>query len=148
LCLAVLALLSAASARASQEGAMALWSFTFQSSRIPADYQINNWKLQVSLVPEKTSFMQGEPVYLSFLIRNNSSEDLQDIVGGDTYNWLNRPERFSVRIVRDDGVQVPLRERPPGRPGGNRHVSPVKISSNGSYRFALFLPDWAEFKEP
>lgn len=147
-CLVVLAVLSSVSARASQEGAMELSAFTSQSSRIPSDYQTNNWKLQVSLVPEKTSFMQGEPVYLSFLIRNNSSEDLQLVVGGDTFNWLDRPERFSVRIVRDDGVQVPLRELPPGRPGGNRLVGPVKISSSGSYRFALFLPDWAEFKEP
>jgi hypothetical protein len=92
--------------------------------------------------------MLGEPIYLSFTIRNNSAEDLAVIVGGDRFNWLRRPERFTVEAVRDNGVQVQPRELPPGRPGGNDSVGPQKIPANGSYSFSLFLPDWVEFQAP
>ena len=110
------------------------------------DYQVEDWKLQVSLIPEKTSFMLGEPIYLSFTVHNSSTADLQIIAGGDTSNPLGRPERFNVETVRDDGVRVPI---PESRDGfGNSAVGPQRLPANGSYSFSLFLSDWAALKEP
>jgi hypothetical protein len=112
------------------------------------DYQLKDWTLQVNLVPEKNSFMLGEPIYLSFTIHNKSTQDLQVVVGGDTLNGLHRPEKFTVVATRDDGLRVPLREMPTTRPGGNASVGPQKIPANGTYNYSLFLADWLEFKEP
>ena len=51
--------------------------------------------IEVNLVPDKSTVMLGEPVYLSFVVENNSDHDLQVIVDGDYRNALGRPETFS-----------------------------------------------------
>lgn len=113
------------------------------------DYQLKGWNLQVSLDPEKASYVQGEPIYVYFTIHNNSAEDLQVIVGGDDMNELNRPERFKVLVTRGNGSAIPARELPPVVPrSGNRTIGPQKIPARGSYRFSLLVADWANLREP
>jgi hypothetical protein len=91
-----------------------------------------------------------EPIYLSCTVANRSSEDLEVVVGNDTWNMLGRPERFTMQVVRDDGVGCRsasfLRVSPLAI--GNRLSGPQRIPAGGSYTFSLFLPDWVEFKEP
>jgi len=110
-----------------------------------SDYTVGTWKLRVRLVPEKSTFMLGEPIYLSFEIMNNSNEDLQVIVGGDHFNWLERPEQFTVQGIRDNGSRVQPQDLPPGKRGGSEFVGPQKIPAGRTYTFSLFLPDWLEF---
>jgi hypothetical protein len=129
-------------------GLILVMAFGAPAALSQQDYQLGNWKLQVSLVPEKASFVAGEPINLSFTIRNNSTQDLQVLLVADTFNWLYRPERFTIQVVREDGLRVPIRELPPGRPGGNRKIGPEKIPANGTYSFSLSLSDWVDLKEP
>jgi hypothetical protein len=109
-------------------------------------YEVNDWKLEVSLVPEKSTVLVGEPVFLAFLVRNLSAEDLQVLVGGDTLNRLRRPGTFKVQVVDADGRPMPTPESPPA--GGSSARGPQNLPVGGTYRFSLFLPDWTEFKGP
>jgi len=88
--------------------------------------------------------MIGEPIYLSFIVQNDSNQDLQVLVGGDYRNALGRPETFTVTVLREDGKHVP---QPVAGPGFGGLVGPQKLASWGSYTFKLFLPHWATFAE-
>jgi hypothetical protein len=111
-------------------------------------YTVNGWKLGVTLVPEKTVIMVGEPIQLSFDVRNYSTQDLQVIDGGCTsmdFN-LGRPKCFSVQVSREDGTVLPARKH---NGGGNSLEGPQKIAANDIYRSPLLrLSDWAALMSP
>src|SRR6267142_4415736 len=107
-------------------------------------YAVDAQQIGVKLVPDKPTIMIGEPIYLSFIVQNDSNQDLQVLVGGDYRNALGRPETFTVTVLREDGKHVP---QPVAGPGFGGLVGPQKLASWGSYTFKLFLPHWATFEE-
>lgn len=100
---------------------------------------------EVSLVPDQPSVMLGEPVHLSFFVKNHSACDLQIIIGGDYRNRLGRPNTFTVTVRGEDGRTVPQPDA--GLFGGG--ISGLKeIAAGGTYTFRLFLPHWATPEKP
>src|ERR1700730_931565 len=101
---------------------------------------VDNTQIQVKLIPDKSTIMIGDPVYLTFAVLNNSDLDLQVMVGGDYRNSLGRPESFCVTTISEDGERVAQPDA--GQTMGGL-FGPQKIAANGSYMFKLFLGDWA-----
>ena len=100
-------------------------------------------QIETCLLPEKTTIMLGEPIYLSFIVQNKSHQNLQVLVGGDYRNALGRPETFSVSTVGENGRNVPQQKLLFS--GGGR-IGPKQIPEKGQYTFRLFLPNWATFE--
>lgn len=124
----------------------AMFSFLLFPSRIAAQTYTTEqgYQIEVNLIPDKTTIMLGEPIYLSFCIRNRSNIDLGLVEGGDYRNTLGRPESFSVIVARQDGKQVP---QPKTGPNMGGIVGSRKIPANGEYAIKLLLPHWATFEE-
>src|SRR5262249_8320894 len=59
--------------------------------------------IRVSLVPDQTEIMVGEPVYLSFTVRNLTWSSMRTIQGGDYRNKFGRPESYSVGAINERG---------------------------------------------
>lgn len=102
-------------------------------------------QIEVTLVPDKPTIMLGEPIYLSFVLKNHSEEDLNITVGGDYRNALGRPESFTVTVMGQDGKTVP---KPSAGMNFGGLIGPKKLPRNGDYTFRLFLPHWAMFAKP
>jgi len=107
-------------------------------------YSANGAPIEVSLLPEKSVIMLGEPIHLSFIVRNLSGTDLHFSEGGDYRNRLGRPESYDVRAVRSDGKQVPKPEILIGMGG---LIGGVEVPASGAATRHLFLPHWAPFEE-
>jgi hypothetical protein len=101
--------------------------------------------IEVSLVPEKNPVMVGEPVYLSFVVKNKTKRDLQVIIGGDYQNLLGRPSSFTVQVTDEAGRAVP---QPDAGQDLGGISGPQRIPSAGTYSFRLFLPHWATIDRP
>ena len=101
--------------------------------------------IETSLVPDKKEVMLGEPVYLSYVVKNKSAKDLQVVVGGDYRNGLGRPDSFTVTVTEDNGAKVP---QPKTSESMGGVVTSQVIPASGSYVFRLFLPHWAVFDHP
>jgi hypothetical protein len=114
------------------------------ASQAAINKSIDSNMIEVSLVPEKATFMLGEPIYVSFIVRNKSDQNLQVIVGGDYRNGLGRPESFTVTTIDKKGNKVPQPDAGTSM-GGLR--GPQKLPSKGQYAFQLFLPNWATFEK-
>ncbi|MDQ3800062.1 MAG: HEAT repeat domain-containing protein [Acidobacteriota bacterium] len=102
-------------------------------------------RFEVNLIPDKPEIIVGEPIYLSFEVKNLSDVDLGILDGGDYRNRLGRPLSFSIKAVRDDGSEVPVPEINISMGG---LISYRKAPKNGKHTFRLFLPLWAPFTEP
>jgi hypothetical protein len=105
---------------------------------------VNTKEIAVSIIPDKTTFMLGEPVYISFTVYNYSDHDVQVETGGDSRNKLGRPESFTVMVVDEHGLPIAQPDADPNFGGlGGREEIPAK----GNYTFRLFLPQWATFEK-
>ena len=107
-------------------------------------YTVNGHQIRTSLVPDKTTIMLGEPIYVPFIVQNQSDQDLQVLVGGDYRNRLGRPESFTVIVVGKDNKHVP---QPNAGMSMGGMFGPQRIPAKGQYTFQLFLPNWAAFEE-
>ena len=96
--------------------------------------------VEVALRPDKPEVMLGEPVYLSFTVRNLSDNDLQSLQGGDYRNRFGRPESYSVAVVDGQGQALPVLDAGPSFGG---IMGPQKIPAKGTWTRRLFLPHWA-----
>jgi HEAT repeat protein len=119
-------------------------SFLFYTPAQGQTYSVNGAPIEVSLLPEKSVIMLGEPIHLSFIVRNLSETDLRFSEGGDYRNRLGRPESYDVRAVRSDGKQVPKPEILFSMGG---LVGSLKAPAGGAATRHLFLPHWAPFEE-
>ncbi len=108
-------------------------------------YEVNGWKLEVSLRFDKPEFMLGEPAWFTFEVRNLSDVDLEVMVGGDYRNEVGRPDSFKIKFVGADGKPVP---QPTVQMHMGGFTGPQKLAAKGSYDFRLFAPHWATFSEP
>ena len=119
--------------------------FVAQTSRVNCEtYTVNGFEFQTRLVPDKTTIMLGEPVYVSFIVDNHSEQDFDVIIGGDYRNRLGRKARFTVIVQGEDNRQVP---QPDAGPGMGGTEGPRKVPAGGNHAFRLFLPNWATFQE-
>jgi hypothetical protein len=82
-------------------------SFLFYAPAQGQTYSVNGAPIEISLLLEKSVIMLGEPIHLSFIVRNLSGTDLRFSEGGDYRNRLGRPESYDVRAMGSDGKQVP-----------------------------------------
>jgi HEAT repeats len=117
-------------------------SSLFYTSAQGQAYSVNGAQIEVSLAPEKSVIMLGEPIHLSFIVRNLSGTDLCFSEGGDYRNRLGRPESYDVRAVRSDGNQVIKQIFMLGMAGV---VGAVEVPVGGAATRHLFLPHWAPF---
>lgn len=106
---------------------------------------IKGWRLEMLLVPERTTFMAGEPIYLSFKVHNHSVEYLQIYDGGDTRNRLDRPNAYRVRVRPVGGTALPLRDAGPTL-GGSAYAR--RILPDDGFSKELFLPNWVHLTRP
>ena len=119
--------------------------FVTQTSQVTCEtYTVYGYEIQTRLVPDKTTVMLGEPIYVSFIVENHSEQDLDVLVGGDYRNRLGRPESFSVTVQGEDKRHVP---QPDAGPGMGGLLGPEQIPAGGNYAFRLFLPNWTTFQE-
>ena len=108
-----------------------------------ATYQAGSWQVEVTLVPDKSEILLGEPTSLSYIVKNLSRENLEVLVGGDYQNDLGRPASFQVRAQRRDGQWV---DQPKVGFSTGGLVGPKPLPAGGTYAFRLFLPHWATFE--
>lgn len=119
-------------------------SFVLYAPAQGQTYSVNGAPIEISLAPEKTVIMLGEPIHLSFIVRNLSGTDLRFSEGGDYRNRLGRPESYDVRAVGSDGKLVP---RPENLTTMGGIVGGVEVPAGGAATRQLFLPHWALFEE-
>ena len=100
--------------------------------------------IRVALIPDKREIMVGEPVSLSFVVRNLTDNDLQTIQGGDYRNRLGRPENYAVKVVDPNGRAVPLLDAGPTMGG---QEGPQEIPAKGTWAHRLFLPRWVKLTQ-
>ena len=121
------------------------WLFVLASAPVvAAAFRAGAWPVDVTLAPDKPAIMLGEPAWLSFTVKNLSSENLQILVGGDYGNELGRPSSFAVKTTRKDGKWV---SQPDAGLSTGGLIGPKDLPAGGSYVFRLFLPHWATFAE-
>lgn len=101
--------------------------------------------LKASVTPEKKEFMLGEPTYFAFTVENPTDKGWGFDVGGDHRNRLGRPDSFEVTVRGADGKTVPQPDSG-GNMGGLSWA--VKLPTDGTHTFTLFLPHWATFDKP
>jgi hypothetical protein len=118
--------------------------FLFYAPVYGQTYSVNGALIEVSLQPDKAVIMLGEPIHLSFIVRNLSDTDLIFSEGGDYRNRLGRPESYDVRAVRSDGKPV---SKPEIQLSMGGLVGGVKAPAGRAATRDLFLPHWAPFEE-
>ncbi len=118
--------------------------FLYYTSAQGQTYSVNGMPIEVSLLPEKSVIMLGEPIHLSFIVRNLSGTDLRFSEGGDYRNRLGRPESYDVRAVRSDGKQV---YKPEILISMGGILGSVRAPAGAAATLRLFLPHWAPFEE-
>ena len=102
-------------------------------------------RFEVNLIPDKSEIMIGEPLFLSFEVKNLSNVDLAFSDGGDYRNKLGRPLSYDIKAIGDDGREVPVPEIKYNMGG---MIGLRKIEKNGgTYAVRLFLPLWSPFEE-
>ncbi len=114
-------------------------------AQAPTRVTVKGWKLAVSLIPEKHTFMLGEPIYLTYKVQNLSAVDLLIPEGGDYRNPLGRPNRYRV-VVRPKGGK-PLQVVSSGF-GLGGITSQRRLPADGEFSRELFLPNWARITKP
>ena len=118
--------------------------FLFYTPAYGQTYSVNGALIEVSLLPDKPVIMLGEPIHLSFIVRNLSETNLEFGEGGDYRNRLGRPESYDVRAVRSDGKPV---SKPEILLSMGGLLGIVKVPAGGAATRHLFLPHWAPFEE-
>jgi hypothetical protein len=98
---------------------------------------VKGWALEVRVVPERRTFMVGEPIYMTFKVRNSSVVDLLLPEGGDYRNRLGRPNRYRCVVQPRGGKPLPLVDSGPAFGGisSNR-----QLPAGGAFARELFLP--------
>jgi len=77
-------------------------------------YTVKNARIKVTLVPEKPSYLQGEPIRLIYTITNLSNHTVDILPGVEPFD-IPIYTGFQFRAVRNDGLLVlpPLQQRHP-----------------------------------
>ena len=109
------------------------------------EYEVSGSKFEVALSPEKPSVMFGEPMHVSFTVRNHSERPLHVLDGGDYKNAFGRPDSFKISVTSEDGKTLPMLD---ARYNMGGLIFPRPVPAGGSYIFPLTLSHWARIEKP
>jgi hypothetical protein len=83
-----------------------LWSIGLTMPQAEAQtYTVKGNKIALALVPEKSVFLLGEPIRMSFVVRNLSPHDLTIDIGSQPFSSYDRTG-LRLEARRDDGLRV------------------------------------------
>jgi len=105
------------------------------------EFKVGSAELNVSLLPDKPEIMVGEPVYLSFQVKNRSDQDLQSIQFGYPRSEMNKSICYDLTVRDVNGKALRLVD------GGwdfGGPIGPWKIPAKGTWVRRLFLPEWVK----
>lgn len=127
---------------------------TFQSVRAEGEsgdlssggekFNAGEWQIEVRLVPDKSTIILGEPLYLTYEVQNHSDQNLWVLVGGDNQNRFGRPNSFTVQVARVDGQILPQLDAV--SIGGGITVI-RELPAHSAYKFRLLLQDWVTLEK-
>ncbi|HWB60589.1 MAG TPA: HEAT repeat domain-containing protein [Chthoniobacteraceae bacterium] len=123
-------------------------------SEVVAEYAKAVKGISATLVAEKPAMLPGEPIYASFIVKNNSDaeatiylhDDSETQYGQDPDTGSGGGERnIKLTAVDKEGAKVAAVPFPPEaeqavESHGMPISTPVKIAAGGSHEFKLFLP--------
>ena len=69
-------------------------------------YRVNNQSLKAGFVPNKTTLVWGEPMFVTLTVQNLDEETFTFEFGGD-YRGSGRHERFKIKVTDSDGKLLP-----------------------------------------
>lgn len=94
---------------------------------------------------EKTSFFLGEPIFVTFRVRNIGTASVQFPRGGN-YRAPGTHDRFSFTAIDSDGERVRDPVKPSGMGGGLG--SYATLSGAGEYEETVMVNRWCFFPHP
>ncbi len=101
------------------------------------------WAVRVE--PEKKKVTLGEPLTLTFFVKNATNEPRGLELGGDYRNRLGRPESFEVTVINNAAKPMPVPDAGPTKGGIS---SNVLLKPDGETKVELKLSDWATITQP
>src|SRR5262245_58692081 len=108
-------------------------------------YQSGDKRAEAGFVPNKTEAVVGEPLRITFQMKNVGTKEFSYWFGGD-YRFSGRHDRFRVRAFDADGnLQPDPREN---RVGGNGITSPLPVKPGQTARHVLRLGDYRTLSKP
>lgn len=128
--------------------ALATFAAMLAPSRARAEeYWLDGYEVEVTLRPERESFLLGEPVTLMLTFRGRSDAALELLLSGDRggEQW---PDDFEVTVTDPDGKTLP---RPEGDRGAEIYTNVAMRASSHSQptmNIVVSLANWAELKKP
>lgn len=109
------------------------------------DCNISNTTVRCGFVPYKTQCVAGEPLHVSFLIKNVGTNDFEFRFGGD-YRGLGRHDRFNIVVTDTNGNILP---DPVNRKFfGGGFVQTLKLKANDTFTNILDLTSFRVVDNP
>ena len=107
-------------------------------------YRVNNQSLKAGFVPNKTTVVWGEPMFVTLTVQNLDEETFTFEFGGD-YRGSGRHERFKIKVTDSDGKLLPDPSR--GFEGGGI-LSPRVVRGRDAVVETVELADFRSLPGP
>ena len=106
-------------------------------------YNVGKYEVEAGFAPDKTEIIMGEPLFITFFVKNVGDKPFHLETGGDYRG--GRAARFKISAVDADGNKV----KDPFT-GMNRGgiVGYPKVDPGECYAERRSLPKWCEFERP
>ena len=107
-------------------------------------YDTNGVSIEAGFVPDKTEIISGEPVFITFYVKNIGDKPYRFFVGGDNRGSV-RHNNFRITAVDVKGqlVKDPYSYDNFGGRGNN-----INLESGDIYAERLYLDHWCAFEKP
>lgn len=107
-------------------------------------YELDGFELDAGFTPDKPECLLGEPLFITFSVKNVSDDPYRFFVGGDIRGSV-RHNSFRITAVNADGqpVKDPYSYNHFGGPGND-----VVLESGESHSERLYLGFWCAFEKP
>lgn len=119
--------------------------FSFSDAKSEIYTTTDGHKFEVSLIPDKHSILQNEPLYFSLEVKNLSETPIAFAHGGDNRNEFGRPNSFKVYVVGSDKKVI---DKFPTRMNMGGGIGPIKILPNEKQTIRFLLAQWIKFEKP
>lgn len=107
-------------------------------------YDVDGFELDAGFTPDKAECILGEPVFITFSVKNISDKPYGFFVGGDNRGSV-RHNRFRITAADSDGRPV---KDPYSYEHHGGHGKDVILQAGESYAERLFLGFWCAFDKP
>ncbi|MCI0462902.1 MAG: HEAT repeat domain-containing protein [Gemmataceae bacterium] len=107
-------------------------------------YKSGDRRAEAGFVPNKSEAVVGEPLRITFQMKNVGKQEFSYWFGGD-YRFTGRHDRFRVRAFDSDGN---LQPDPRGDIRGNGITSPRPVKPGQTARHVLRLGDYRTLSKP